>query len=442
MIRAIFFTLSCAHIVAAAAGPVVRASIASPRPIIVGQAVRVDVSVLVPNYFMGEPGFPQLNMENAIVVLPGETPRNSNETIAGQTYAGITVTYLVYPQQPGSFALPKADISVKYAADPPKSVEVQVALPAVTFEAVIPAEAADLDYFLPTTSLVITQKFDKPLDHLKVGDTLTRTVTITASKLRAMLIPPTKFEGQDGIIVYPKQPSVDDIKTDRGEFVQGRRIDTATYLIRKEGNYTIPPIQVQWWNLDRRKVQTAALPAIHFNATPNPGYNPELPPEAEQVMPPAAPRANPFKHYLRLAEIAAIALLAAALVSWLSLRFGTRLVRRWRESRRAYRNSEAAFFARLEKASRAGKAQEAYSLLLGWLNRFRPGLGLRQFLANSGDAELTREVESLASTVYGHDVGRWSGGRMIGRLELVRSRRHREMRSKVSLPPLNPVRRV
>jgi hypothetical protein len=215
MTRAVFFTLCGAQIAAAAAGPVVRTSIVSPRPIIVGQPVRVDVSVLVPNYFMGEPGFPQFNMENAIVVLPGETPRNSNETIAGQTYAGITVTYLIYPQQPGSFTLPKADVAVKYASDPPKSVEVHVALPTVTFEAVIPAEAADLDYFLPTTSLAITQKFDKPLDHVEVGDTLTRTITITASKLRAMLIPPTKFEGQDGIIIYPKQPSVDDIKTDR-----------------------------------------------------------------------------------------------------------------------------------------------------------------------------------------------------------------------------------
>jgi hypothetical protein len=216
--------------------------------------------VLVPNYFTGAPEFPQINIENAIVVLPQETPTHTNDTIAGQTFAGIGVTYLIYPQQPGTFRLPPAEIAVKYASDPPRSVEDHLPLPSVAFDAVIPPQAADLDYFLPTDSLVITQKFDKPLKNLKVGDTVTRTVTIAASKLRAMLIPPTTFEAPDGMAVYPVQPAVDDVKTDRGEFVQGKRVDSVTYLISKEGDYTLPEIRIEWWNLTARKVQTAGLP--------------------------------------------------------------------------------------------------------------------------------------------------------------------------------------
>ncbi|MBV9572847.1 MAG: BatD family protein, partial [Acidobacteriales bacterium] len=281
MIRSALVALCCMQLGAAVQKPVVRASIVSPRPIIVGQAVRLNVVVLAPNYFTGAPEFPQINIENAIVVLPEETPQNTNETLAGQTFAGIGITYLIYPQQPGRFKLPPVQIMVKYAADPPQSVEVRLQLPSVAFDAVIPPQAVDLDYFLPTDSLAVTQKFDKALKSLKVGDTVTRTVIITASKLRAMLIPPTKFEAPDGIIVYPRQPAVDDIKTDRGEFVQGRRVDLATYLIRKEGDYTLPEIRIEWWNLTARKMQTAALPAIHFTAAPNPGYHPELAPEPE-----------------------------------------------------------------------------------------------------------------------------------------------------------------
>jgi BatD DUF11 like domain len=85
----------------------------------VGQAVRVTVKVLVPNYFTGAPAFPELNMDDAIVVLPGEWPEHSNETVGQQTYAGISVAYLVYPQKPGSFKLPAAEIVVTYAAAPP-----------------------------------------------------------------------------------------------------------------------------------------------------------------------------------------------------------------------------------------------------------------------------------------------------------------------------------
>ena len=89
------------------------------------------------DYFVGEPEFPQFNVENAIVVLPQETPENSNETIDGQTFAGIGITYLIYPQQPGRFKLPPAEIVVKYASNPPQSTEMRLPLPTVVFEAVI-----------------------------------------------------------------------------------------------------------------------------------------------------------------------------------------------------------------------------------------------------------------------------------------------------------------
>jgi hypothetical protein len=79
--------LCCSQLSLAVPKPIVRAVITSQRPIIAGQAVRLTVSVLAPNYFTSEPEFPQINVDNAIVVLPGETPQNSNEIIDGQTYA-------------------------------------------------------------------------------------------------------------------------------------------------------------------------------------------------------------------------------------------------------------------------------------------------------------------------------------------------------------------
>jgi hypothetical protein len=182
------------------------------------------------------------------------------------------------------------------------------------------------------------------------------------------------------------------------------------------------------------------LPAIQFEATPNPAAALEFPPEPEPVIQATAPKPNRFKYYLRLAEVTAILLIALALLLWTWVRFGVRLVAQWKSSRKAYRNSEAAFFAKLKKASSAGNAPEAYSFLLGWLNRFRPGVGLEQFLSNSGDAELKREVESLASRLYGGSSATWSGTRMVSRLQRVRSLSHREMRTHSALPPLNPAR--
>src|SRR5580692_7536458 len=103
----LFFTLT-----GAAQNPVVRARLEPAKNILVGQPVRLVVSVYVPNYFTGTPDFPEFEIENAIVVLPQDRPENSNTQIGGVTYAGITETYVIYPQQAGVFHLPREQVTV------------------------------------------------------------------------------------------------------------------------------------------------------------------------------------------------------------------------------------------------------------------------------------------------------------------------------------------
>ena len=94
--------------IAVAQSPVIRAHLEPSNEILVGQPVRLVVSVFVPNYFTGSPEFPEFEMENAIIVMPQDRPENSNTQIGGATYAGITETYVIYPQQAGDFHLPPA----------------------------------------------------------------------------------------------------------------------------------------------------------------------------------------------------------------------------------------------------------------------------------------------------------------------------------------------
>ena len=85
--------------------------------IVVGQTVRLSVTILVPNYFMGSPDFPEFELKNAIVVLSHERPQNVNEQIGGVSYAGIVQQYLIYPEMPGEFRLPAAEVGVRYAGE-------------------------------------------------------------------------------------------------------------------------------------------------------------------------------------------------------------------------------------------------------------------------------------------------------------------------------------
>jgi hypothetical protein len=315
-------------------------------------------------------------------------------------------------------------------------------LPALVFEAEIPQQAADLDYILPTTSLRVTQRFDKQIKGLKAGDSFTRTITIEAANIRAMLIPPTNFAAPAGLGVYAKEPVVDDVKTNRGEFVGGKRIDSATYLIRKEGQYELPAVQIEWWNLRKHSVEIAKLPEIQFSAEPNPGAAPELAPEAEPLAPNQRDKNSVHRPYLRRVEQAVIVLAMISSLLFLWLRFGGRTLQWWKERRHQQADSEAAFFANLRRAGRKGDARKTYALLLSWLNRLRPGVSLDDFLADEKDHQLSHQAELLARELYGRaGPGVWSGPQMTEELGRVRTRVQEQRSRKSALPLLNPVLR-
>jgi hypothetical protein len=434
----LFLLLVSLH--ANAQSPVIRAHLEPASKITVGQPVRLVVSVFVPNYFTGSPEFPEFEIENAIVVLPQDRPENSNTRIGDATYFGITQTYLIYPQQAGDFRVPPAKVSVPYAVAPPKSTISEVELPALSFHAEVPAAARDLPYFLPTTQLTLTERWSHSMNGLRVGDTVERTITITASKMQAMLIPPLEFEQPDGVRIYSGEPTVREQKTSHGDFVYGQRIQTAKYFIEKPGDHLLPPIELKWWNLSTGRLVAAVLPAIKISAIPNPETQAELPPPPEPVAVTSATVAKPH-HYRKLAINLGRTLLLLTLVLFI-----VRLARQaypyiasWAQRRK---NSEPVCFSRLLRAARGNAANQTYAGLLRWLSVVCPGLPFDRIVDPS--SELAHEIDTLAAAIYSGAKASetWGGDALVERLRHFRKellRRRRQNRSWQSLSPLNPI---
>jgi hypothetical protein len=432
--------LACLAFTAAwAQSPVIRARLEPASGIIVGQPVRLIVEVLVPNYFTGSPDFPNFELDNAVVVLPEETPENTNAQIDGVSYAGIRRTYLLYPQQPGEFQLPPAQFVVPYASAPPKSTEAHLGLPSLKFHADIPAQARGLSYFLPTTNLTMQQKWKSPLKNLRVGDTIERTITVTTAKMQGMLIPPLPIEAPDGIRVYAEQPVVQDQKTDRGEFVFGRRTQSAKYFLQKDGTYTLPAIELKWWNLGANHLMTATLPAIPLTVAPNPFAKAELPPEPEATV---TVKPQPVSFWVgHRSTIRAILLfiVLGAVVSWLIHGYLSKVVSWLADKRQAHRHSENTYFKTLIRACRSGDAGKSYRSLLAWLALAEPGVTVEQFLAYSHDEELTRQMNRLTAQLYASThSGGWSGEELAASLKRGRTIATSRIKRYKQLPTLNP----
>jgi len=420
--------------------PIVRANLEPSKDILVGQPVRLAVTVLVPNYFTGSPDFPELELENAIVVLPQERAQNSNETLGGVTYAGITETYTIYPQQPGDFQLPPVEISAPYASSPPQTTVAHLKLPALTFHANIPAAAQNLDYFLPTTGLTIEQKWSVPLKNLRAGDVVERTIAVTAVKMQGMLIPPLPFDAPEGIRVYAEEPSVQDQKTNRGDFVFGRRTQSAKYFVQKAGDYTLPPIELKWWNLNTNRLVTANLPAVRFSAEAGASAVAELPPELEPA-PVAQPKHISFwtkyRFWIRVVVPCTIAFI---LLLWMFWRYTPRIHREinaWRE-RRAH--SESAYFRRLHSECERNRPEEAYAAFLKWLEVAYPRCTVSDYLSHANDSSLSSQVDTLGNSLFsqGQKGVLWKGQEFAALLALHRKTRLASPKLDRSLIDLNP----
>ncbi len=454
----IFALIGCAESAAIAqqvssSRPILRVRLEPKGVVIVGQPITLSVDVLVPTWFTRAPVYPSLEIPGAIAVLSDARPVNLSERIAGDTWAGMTRNYIIYPQEPRAYTLPPAEVIIVYALEGGKSSRpLGVKLPHRTFKAKIPDETAGLDYFIATSRLRLRERFDRKIENLKVGDTIQRTITITADNTLAMFLPPIGFGAFEGLAVYAQPPHTIDEKQERSDFLRGKRVESATYLIQKQGNYELPTVEIFWWDLNARRVRKSTLATIVFNAVPNPDAIAELPPLLETDVEKATLQRK--KSPLDLLKEWAIPGLVAGILLLVGIRYGGSWIGRlqtWREERRTIMaDSEAVYFENFRKPCLANDPVGAMRDLVFWLNRIATdGPASLQQLVELGDSELKTEIKSLESRLFGNSgnsAGQndpWSGRNIYHAVKHFRKRSQRGKGTRKShknalLPDLNP----
>ncbi|MCP4620134.1 MAG: protein BatD [Bradyrhizobium sp.] len=426
---------------AAAPEPILKVSIDPPR-VVVGQGAVLRVEVLAPNYMTSPPDVPAFQVRNAVTRQLQSV--NSNETRDGVSYAGVILEFAVYPQEPGSYAISDQKLTVKYAAEPPATRETVLTVPRTTFEAFIPDAAAALSPFVAASALSAEQSVQRSSDQLKTGDAVTRTVTIKAEGLPAMLLPPQSLAAIDGMALYPAQPSLQDHVDGRTDTMTSTRVDSATYMLQRPGNYVLPAIDMAWWNIGSGKVERIHLDEVPLAVAVNPAE-----PAAGAAGGQGA-RRNFDAAVDLLAEhwlIALLALAALGIAGWFAPR-AIRAVSAGRKRRHAaYLQSEEFSFHQFRHAARRGDARAIYFALLDWLQRFEPAAPdhtIQALKAAANDATLEAELESIERQLFAPQpgAGHWTPRRLLRQVTLARRdlRRRAAGRSEArQLPPeLNP----
>ncbi len=401
--------------------PILNVKIEPPR-VVVGQPATLEIVALAPNYMTSPPELPDFQVRNAVTRPLQST--NVSEDRNGLTYAGVRYRFAIYPQETGSYAIPEQHVGITYAAAPPATRHVSVPLPSVTFEAFIPNDATSLQPFLSATRLTVEQAIERSSDQLKAGDAVKRSITIHGEGTLAMLLPPQAFVPIEGLRSYPAQPVLEDKTAGRSDVMTSTRIDAATYMIERPGEYSLPAIDIGWWNTGSGKIEQIHLDAIALSVAVNPAAGDAAAGGAtgsswtwRTLIAFAA------DHWLLLTS----ALVAIAGLAWIAPTVQRRAANALHHRRAAYLASEAWSFRQLRHAARRGGAQAVYFGLLGWLQRFEP-IGyagtVDALTSAAGDPALTQEINALRSELFAsrRDAENWSPHTLMRHVNSARRR--------------------
>ncbi|NUT76952.1 hypothetical protein HNO86_18080 [Pseudomonas sp. C1C7] len=242
-----------------------------PASPLVGSLVELQLDILTDTWFTDAPTLPDLKLPGALVMPPDGHAEHLNQTTDGKSFSGMRYRYLITPNLAQNFDIPALTVQAKPGQ---ATTELSAQSQPLHFTATQPPGFKPGEPVLVAQALRFTQNLIKPPTPLKAGDSITRELTIQADGALAMSLPTPASTDITGLSRYPKNPQVTTLDDGRGHFTGGQRIDSVTYRIDREGHYTLPAIELKWWDAGSQQSRTAQVPAVEFDAAANSAYKP------------------------------------------------------------------------------------------------------------------------------------------------------------------------
>lgn len=224
------------------------------------------------------PTFPQAITENI------RNQFHYQKNVNGRLYDVYEWTWAFYPQKSGQMVIPPQSFNgriqyrgqLKAVKDRTQSIELNV-LPK-------PPSYLKNTAWLPAKKITLADDLQTP-NALRVGDSVTRTLSLKAEGLLASQLPDFQFKDQPGFHIYPDKANSHNQKTEQG--ILSQKIQKIAIVPTRKGTVTLPAMTVTWWNTqtNRQETQTlpektlTVLPAIQTSQNPFDSMTPDLVPK-------------------------------------------------------------------------------------------------------------------------------------------------------------------
>jgi len=392
-----------------------------------------------------------------------EEPKQYYTMLDGIRYGVLEKSYLIFPEKSGSLVLPS--IRFNGVVSKPNSSRSRfnfnqgrrVVRDSNSIELTIKPipESFTGKTWLPASNVTIDEAWSPDKKQLKVGEPITRTITLKAKGSMGSLLPGINANFPKSIKQYPDQADISDTLEPEG--VSGTRIESIALIPLEEEDLKLPAIRLAWWDIDEDKLKYAFLASNNFSvsaadipATQSPAPTPlnadsiQQKPYSKGISQDTADSLNTWKITSLLSLLMNIALLLAVVYLWISR------TSKDDTSTSQHNNTEISDASQLKaslkllfNACSENNAKAARQALIAWAQVYfddRSLYSLDSIILKFNNKELRKRIRQLENSLYGQTSAKnWKGQKLSDSIRAVPIKPKKENKKNKELPDLYPI---
>ncbi|WP_432695791.1 BatD family protein [Marinobacterium sp. YM272] len=358
----------------------------------------------------------------------GERQQYSGE-FRGSSYRITEQQYAIFPNETGPLIIDGPRLQLPRTAER-DLIELQGET--LEVEVLEPAHRSARGIWLPAQNLTLEESWSPPED-LRPGDRFTRELTLTVTGLPAASLPQLAITDSDDSYIEVQNVSLTESSSQFG-LVSTRR-ETVVIEPLGSGDFTLPAIDLNWWDVTLDRGRHAALPARRFHVQAPPLVN-TTPATSENG---SAIQLQSSHFYLLIALLTTLSLTSSLgwLYTWSKLRQYRadnsaeemeEEIRRQRKLLQANDRAERNTFQALAIACHQNNAALARTRLTEWAQNFWPERNIDS-LDDICDAARNQTLDFLVLDLEQQlhdDLNLWQGDLLMQAIDSLRRRRREQ----------------
>ena len=358
-------------------------------------------------------------LADAVIERLGEDS-NYNTQVNGVNYSVTERKYALFPQKSGQLTIKPLVLTAEVLTNSRPSFNgffnsqmsktKRVESKAITLNVKPVPTTFTGKHWLSAEQLVLKQEWSGDIQQMKVGEPLTRTLSLIAKGTTVGQLPELNTtETNDQLKAYPDQPVLQEQK--KADGLLAFREEKIALIPSVAGSYALPAIEIPWFNTKSQKMEIAKIPETILStvsAIPevtNPIVTPVVPQKTETSL--AIESTKQPNVWLWVSLFLAVGWLSTVIV-FFTKRKNTESVIEINASDITLKDC----IKNLKNACKTNDAVGAKNALLEW-GRQKFNLANLGAIATYCDARLRDEILDLNQVLYGKEIAQWQGKKLF-----------------------------